>query len=240
MVAHIMTIDRARWFAAFRDITNATNERTMVASALGRAGVGNNAPLYDLASKVAAAAAVLLANFDSIILDWAARFSVGGTHLNFFIVKQLPVLPPQVFLEQVLPDWTYAELIVPRVLELTYTAHDLEPFARDLGYEGPPFRWDEERRHAIRCELDAIFGHLYQLDRSDLEWILDAQPPSESFRTLKEKEVNRWGEYRTQRLVLEAFDRLADARAKGREFQCLVNPPPADARVAHKTTKGVV
>ncbi len=120
------------WLTAFRDITNATNERTVVSSAAGRSGVGNTAAVYELVPRVAAAAAMLLANFDSIVLDWAARFSVGGTHMNFFIVKQLPVLPPKAYLQEALPDLTYAELIIPRVLELTYTAHDLEPFARDL------------------------------------------------------------------------------------------------------------
>ena len=137
------------WLTAFRDITNATNERPAVSSAAGNAGVGNTAALYELAPKVAAAAAVLLGNFDSIILDWAARFSVGGTHMNFFIVKQLPVLPPEAFLDEGPSGVTYAELVIPRVLELTYTAWDLEPFARDLNYDGDPFPWDEERRHRL-------------------------------------------------------------------------------------------
>ena len=86
-----------------------------------------------------------------------ARSAIGGTDLSFFIVKQLPVLPPEVFLEKPY----FIEFIVPRVLELTYTAHDLDSFARDLGWDGPPFRWDEERRFLLRCELDAAFFHLY-------------------------------------------------------------------------------
>jgi hypothetical protein len=196
------------WLTAFRDITNATNERTVVSSPVGNSGVGNTAALYELAPKVAAAAAILLGNFDSIVLDWAARFSVGGTHMNFFIVKQLPVPPPETYLEELLPGLTYAELIVPRVLELTYTANDLEPFARDLGYDGPPFPWDEDRRHRLKCELDAIFAHLYHLDRKDLEWILDAPYPSASFPGLKRNELREFGEYRTQRYVLHAYDQL--------------------------------
>jgi len=51
--------------------------------------------------------------------------------------------------------------ILLRVLELTYTAWDLEAFAQDCGWNGPPFRWDEKRRFLIRCELDAGFFHLY-------------------------------------------------------------------------------
>ncbi|MXY44813.1 MAG: hypothetical protein F4Y50_12300 [Dehalococcoidia bacterium] len=100
-------------------------------------------------------------------------------------------------------------MVVPRVLELTYTAHDLEPFARDLGYDGPPFVWDEERRHRLRSELDAIYAHMYQLERIDLEWILDAPEPSASFPALKRNELREFGEYRTERYVLQAYDQLA-------------------------------
>lgn len=202
-------MDEPAWLTAFRDITNATNERTVLSSTIGKAGIGNTAAVYDLAPRVAAAAAILLANFDSLVLDWAARFSVGGTHMNFFIVKQLPVLPPEAFLDEAPSGGTYAELVIPRVLELTYTAWDLEPFARDLGYDGEPFPWDEDRRHRLKCELDAIFAHLYHLDRPDLEWILDAPYPSASFPGLKRNELKQFGEYRTQRYVLHAYDQMA-------------------------------
>ena len=147
---------------------------------------------------------------NSLPLDWAARLSVGGTDLSNFILKQLPVLPPQAYAQRHLHSaTTYAEMIVPRVLKLVYTSHDLEPFARDLGYEGPPFAWDEERRQRLKCELDAIFAHMYKLQRSELEWILDAEHPGVSFPTLKRQEIKRFGEFRTKRLVLEAYDELA-------------------------------
>jgi hypothetical protein len=42
-----------------------------------------------------------------------------------------------------------------------------------------------------------------------LEWILDAPYPSASFPGLKRNEIARWGEYRTQRLVLDYYDRLS-------------------------------
>jgi len=199
---------RERWVNALRSITNSTNERTTVASTLPASALGNSGVLIEI-EPVAAAAAVLVADMDSLVLDWAARFSVGGINMNFFIVKQLPVLPPEAFLDEALPGITYAELVIPRVLELTYTAWDLEPFARDLGYDGDPFPWDEDRRHRLKCELDAIFAHLYHLDREDLEWILDAPYPSASFPGLKRNELRQFGEYRTQRYVLHAYDQLA-------------------------------
>ena len=78
-----------------------------------------------------------------------------------------------------------------------------------MGYDGPPFTWDEERRHHLKCELDAIFAHMYGLDREELEWMLDPQHPSLSFPIVKEQEKEKFGEFRTKRLVLQAFDRLA-------------------------------
>ena len=145
---------------------------------------------------------------NSLVLDWAARLSVGGANLNFFIVKQLPVLPPDAYVERTRCGATWVELVVPRVLELTYGAIELRAFAEDLGYEGPPFPWNEERRHRLRCELDGIYAHMYGLSRSDLEWILDAAPPSASFPSLKQHELKAFGEYRTSRYVLHAFDQL--------------------------------
>ena len=104
---------------------------------------------------------------------------------------------------------SWVELVVPRVLELTYTSHELGGFASDLGYtEERPFPWDDARRHRIQSELDAIFSYVYRLDRSDVEWILDAPQPSSSFPSLKQHEMRRFGEYRTRQYVLEAFEQL--------------------------------
>lgn len=104
--------------------------------------------------------------------------------------------------------------IQPRVLELTYTSHDLKPWAQDLGYEGPPFLFDPERRALLRAELDAYYARLYGLSRDELRYVLDPADvmgpdyPSETFRVLKNNDIRQFGEYRTQRLVLEAWDRL--------------------------------
>lgn len=76
-----------------------------------------------------------------------------------------------------------------------------------------PFRWNDERRARIRAELDARIARLYGLTRDELRYILDPADiygpdfPGETFRVLKEKEIRQYGEYRTRRLVLEAWDR---------------------------------
>ena len=207
----IVRLNGADWLQVFRDITNSTNERTLISAYICESAVGHTGSLIDYESHArAVASALVLANMNSIPFDWTARLSVGGTHMSFFIVKQLPVLPPEAYLgkvRSVLP--TYVELIVPRVLELTYTADDLEGFARDVGFDGPPFPWDGCRRHCVQSEVDAIYGHMYGLERTDMEWILDPPLPSYSFPALKRDEIAEFGEYRTQRLVLSAYDQLA-------------------------------
>jgi hypothetical protein len=125
-----------------------------------------------------------------------------------FYVKQLPVIPPETYTEEDI------KFISTRVLELVYTAWDMQPFAKDMGYDGEPFIWDEQRRALLRAELDAYYAKLYGLDRDELLYILNPADvygedfPSETFRVLKNKEINKYGEYRTQRLVLEAWDRM--------------------------------
>jgi len=206
------------YLLGFRDITNATNERTTIDSLLPLSAVGNNLPLCILPVATGARlTAALQANLTSLVFDFVARHKVGGTHMNFFIIRQLPVLPPDAYEEEAL------DYIVPRVLELTYTSHDLAPFARDLGYEGAPFGWNPDRRHRLGCELDAYYAHLYGLTRDELRYILDPADvmgpdyPSVTFPGLKRKEIAEHGEYLTQRRVLEAFDALADQFANDKE-----------------------
>ncbi|MGB8295129.1 MAG: restriction endonuclease, partial [Polyangia bacterium] len=189
---------RRGWFLGWRDICRSTDERTVISAFLPRTGVGHQFPLC-FAEESPPLVACLGAVLGSLALDYCARQKVGGTHLTFFIVNQLPVIPPATFQAPI--PWLIAEApavtwFASRVLELTYTAHDMTPFARDLGCDGPPFRWDETRRTQIRAELDAAFLHLYGLDRSDAEWILD------SFPVLKKNEESKLGEFRTKRLVL--------------------------------------
>jgi len=195
------------WLMGWRDITNATNERTVIAPAISVAGVGNKMPLIFPRTSPAETAA-LIGNLAALPFDFTARQKIGGTSLNYFILYQFPVLPPCAYSEE---DLTF---IVPRVLELSYTSHSMTPFARDLGYDGLPFAWDEDRRAHLRSELDAWYALAYGLNRDELRYVLDpkdlmgADYPSETFRVLQKNEINKYGEYRTQRLVLAAYDAL--------------------------------
>ncbi len=152
--------------------------------------------------------AALYANWSSLVFDWIVRQKLSGSNMSFYLVKQLPIFRPSFYSANDL------QFIVPRVLELTFVARDLNGWAADLGYSQKPFNYDTKRRAKIRAELDAYFAYLFRLSRDELRYILDpadimgAEYPSESFRVLKNKEMNEYGEYRTQRLVLEAWDKL--------------------------------
>ena len=150
------------WLIGWRDITRAVDQRTVFASLIPRAAVGHKFLLM-MPSVEPRLTAALYGNLCSFALDYTARQKVGGSSLTYFTMRQLPVIAPAVYGRAAL--WTPASRVVdwllPRVLELTYTAWDLEPFAQDCGWSGPPFRWDEERRFLLRCELDAAFFHLY-------------------------------------------------------------------------------
>jgi hypothetical protein len=195
------------WFLAFKDVTASTNERTVIFSMIPKYGVGHTAPLV-FSNKSPTEMCALCANLNSIVTDYCARTKVAGLHLTYFYLKQLPILPPHAY--------TPVDLafITSRVLELTYTSYSMTPFARDLGYEGGPFLWDEDRRALLRAELDAWYARAYGLTRDELRYILDPADvmgtdyPSETFRVLKNNEMKKFGEYRTQRLVLDAWGRM--------------------------------
>ena len=215
-----------KWLMGWRDICRATDERTVIASVLPTVGVGHTMPLLTTVWDARQTSA-LLGNLCSLVLDFCARVKIGGTHLTYSYLKQFPVIPPERYTE---PD---LDFITPRILELTYTAKDMAPWATALisgwkldngnwkpGTPEPirrsplvPFPFDQERRAVLRAELDAYYARLYGLDRNELRYILDPEDvmgndyPSETFRVLKDREIREYGEYRTQRLVLEAWDR---------------------------------
>lgn len=144
--------------------------------------------------------------------------------------------------------------ILPRVLELTYTAWDLATFGKDVGFNGPPFKWDSGRRFLIRCELDAAFFLLYLPSETNGGWrFLDSEAPAtrqsllaasptprdavsyimDTFPIVQKNEQKAHGEYRTKRVILEIYDAMSEAIRTGRPYQTRLDPPPADPRCCH-------
>lgn len=195
------------WFIGFKDITSATNTRTMIASVLPYTAIGNKVPVL-LADHPARSAACFLANLNSLAYDFACRQKIGNVTLNWYIVRQTPVFPPETF-EQTFKGTQLRDWVAERVAELTYTAHDLDAWGDDLGFADDPYIWNGDRRREIRVDLEALFFSLYELTEDEVDHVL------ESFWSVKEDEVNEYGEYRLKKQVLDRLD----------EFQSLSSSP---------------
>ena len=205
------------WLCGWCDVTSSTNERTAIPAFLPRSAVGHKFPLM-LPSVSPNLVSSLIAAQSSLVFDFVSRQKIGGITMALFVWKQLPV-PTPAMLEP------YLSFIVPRVLELVYTAYDIAPLARDLGDEGEPFRWNEDRRAQLRAELDAFFFRLYGVDdRDDVDYIC------ETFQTetggLKHNDIKSYGTYRTKDMVLAAYDAMAAADGAGVRYGSPLVPSP--------------
>jgi hypothetical protein len=233
---------KRKWFLGFRNAISAVaDSRSIAFVIIPRVAVGNSLPLlfcYD----DPISSAILLANFNSFVLDYIGRQKACGGNLNFYVVKQLAILPLNTYVEPcpwssknpqkkdtelTLKDW-----ILSNTIELIYTAWDLSDFAKDCGYIGPPFRWDEERRFLLRCELDGAFFILYRIENSDVNYIMD------TFPIIKRKDLQKYGEYRTKLTILDIYDRMQQAIESGEPYQTLIDPAPTDPSVAHLPKDG--
>ena len=211
-----------KWLFAFRDIARGVDMRTFIIAPIPDAkGVGHTATLL-YAERGCMPGASLYGMMSSLIFDYTTRQKIGGTHVSISFVKQFPVLTP----DQI-PS-TMQWQIVKRVAELCYFNHNMDGWASELWEEmseeqrselpqlgaHQPWVYNPERRAILQAELDAIFAHLYGLDTEDLRYILDPEDIcgkgciNETFRVLKDNEIRQYGEYRTKRLVLEAWNKF--------------------------------
>ncbi|AZQ38104.1 SAM-dependent DNA methyltransferase [Streptomyces cyaneochromogenes] len=208
------------WTIGFRKICRASDERTVITYAFPRAGLGDSGNI--LIPRNFEQSPLFYGNSVSMALDYVLRQKLGGTNLNFFQFEQLPFIAPEVIA-------LHASSLTPRILELTYTSHDMSPFARDLDDTGTPFRWDPSRRAVIRAELDALFFHLYGITRDDTAYILD------TFNVVRDNDIKAHGEYRTKNLILAEYDRMAAAgltlenpltEGESGTYRSTLTPPP--------------
>jgi hypothetical protein len=218
------------WCIAYKSVTAPSNMRTMIAAIVPRCGVGNSMamllPQSGAESDYARSAPLLMANLSSMAFDFALRQKVQGQNLNWFIVEQSVVIAAARFNDPLPATFakamraaklmnghhehpTVADFVIPQVLALTYTAHDMAPFARDLGYVDaagqvlPPFVWNDEERRIRLAALDALFFWLYGLGIDDAAYIMD------TFPIVREQDTKAFGSYRTKDDVLANLQILA-------------------------------
>jgi hypothetical protein len=202
---------------AFKQVTSPTNVRSMIAALVPKSGVGHSMSvvLPDIwSSESKRSLTLLLSNFNTFAFDYLGRQKLQGQNYSLYILEQLPVIAPARFDEPLPatfakamraaklmnghhPHPTVADFVVPQVLALTYTAHDMAPFARDLGFVDtkgevlPPFVWDDEERRTRLAALDALFFYLYGINADDAEYILN------TFPIVREHDLKEFGSYRT-------------------------------------------
>jgi hypothetical protein len=210
------------WTVCFRDIARATDARTMIAAAVPLVGLGNTAPalIPENVESYRQQAALWLGNLGALVFDYVTRQKTQSTHLNWYIVEQLPVIPSEQYGRVQFGRKTAGEVVRDIVLELTYTSNDMASFARDMGYVNeqgevrPPFVWNEERRLRLRAKLDAVYFHLYGItDREDVRYIYS------TFPIVEREETAAHGRYLSRDLCLAYMNALAagdpDADVRG-------------------------
>ena len=190
----------------FKHVTAPTNIRSIIATLIPGVGVGNSLPIISENEKGKISQeefSFMLANFNAIPFDFVARQKIQGQNLNWFIIEQLPVVPLDNFKMVSFGSKTAGEIISEAVLELVYTAHDMAPFAHEMGYVGengevkPPFAWDEERRLHLRAKLDAVFFHLYGVtEHNDVRYVFS------TFPIIRKQEKDNYGIYKSCELCL--------------------------------------
>jgi hypothetical protein len=202
------------WHLGMKHVTAATNMRSMIAGIVPACGAGNSLPIIDCSGD-AKQAALSLSCMNSTPFDFALRQKVQGQNLNWFIVEQLPIIPPAAYARTFGPKCA-ADIVKAAVLELTYTAHDMAPFARDMGHvdgDGnvlPPFIWNEDRRLHLRAKLDALYFILYGVydpenptaSRDDIRYIYS------TFPIVERQETAAHGTYRSRDLCLAYINTL--------------------------------
>ena len=191
------------YILTYKRITAATNVRTMIAAVGPHAAYEINANNILLPTETEVVACCCIVScLNSMAFDYVVRQKIQGVTLNWYIVEQLPLITPDAYNRE-FGATTARDLVRDHVLRLTYTAHDMAPFARDLGYDGEPFIWDEEERRHLRARLDALYFHLYGLSRDDAEYVLD------TFPIVRREDEATFGTYRTRDMTLAYMNALA-------------------------------
>ena len=194
------------WTLVWRDISNVTNERTVIVAAVPAKYAFNHKACLLMPDCNELKAACLMAMLNSLVVDFVQRLKQANANVSLFYLKQLPILPPEAFAP------ADVEFIASRVAMLTRTADDINAVWLT---EYPAYTFQEPReRLMIRAQLDAYIAKMYGLTHEELQYILDPKEvmgpkhPSETFESLKNKEIKLYGEYLTQRLVLTAYDAI--------------------------------
>lgn len=218
------------WCIALKDVTSVTNARSIIAALIPKVAAGHTLPLIasqELTSTVEIEGQsigykdfgpIVLANLNAIVLDYLARQKINSNHVAWFMLQQLPFAPPSAYTRK-FGSKSAASIVKEDVLALTYTAHDMVPFARDMRYTGKPFQWDETDRARRRARLDALYFMLYFPTKTKEEIAALRETAEYIFSTfpiVEREDMATHGRYLSRDLCLAYINALAagDADAK--------------------------
>ena len=191
------------WTIAYRRIARSTDARTMISTIVPKSGFGDSVFLLMPDVGLSATdASLVTGNLNSFSFDFIARQKLHGTNLSWYLMEQLPFIAPDDYGCRFGGTTAY-QIVRDHVMRLTYTAYDMRPFAQDVGYDGEPFTWDDEERRHLRARLDALYFHLYGLNKEDAEYVM------ETFPIVRRHDNTAFGFYRTRDMVLAYMNALA-------------------------------
>src|SRR5690625_585999 len=209
------------WMLAFRRVARSTDERSGLFTLLPGVPSGDSIFLAFPEHRDDQSPFALTASLNSFCLDYVVRQKISGMNMSFYLVNQFPVLPPVSYSTYLLT------FVSSRVMELSITSLDFCASSMPPNTTALPSRWNANRRFWLRAELDALYFHLYGIERDDVDYIM------ETFPIVKRKDEEKYGCYRTKDAILEIYDEMARCRAESREYETRLDPPPAHPSLAH-------
>jgi Eco57I restriction-modification methylase len=201
-----------RFALGFNDVCNTNNYRSLISALIPHAAYGNKLPILISEREDARVLLVfLVGNFNSIVCDYTARQKIQSRNLNKYILEQLPIVPREAYARK-FGNKSAADIVTGDVLALTYTANDMEPFARDMGYSGKPFKWDDADRARRRARLDALYFMLYfpSQTKAEIEALREtAHYIFSTFPIVEREDKAAHGRYLSRDLCLATINALA-------------------------------
>jgi len=197
----------------FCDVASPTNERSLIAALVPPNTIcGHKVPTIVLERGEPADILLWLGVTNSLTMDFIVRKKVALS-MSYTIMDSLPF--PR--------DWRRtagAETIIARAFALSAVGPEMAEFRRSAPgspgvQQGIIPAEDPDIRAQLMAEIDALVAHeVFGLTRDELRYVLDPDnllgegSGIETFKAQRNREKRQLGEYRTQRLVLEAWDRF--------------------------------
>jgi hypothetical protein len=187
-----------KWYIGVRGIASSTNERTLITAIVPRMAISYSINL--ILPKDPLVGMLLCSNLNTFILDFITRSKVSNNNISLFIIKQLPIQNYEYWSDKL------KEKVLENTLKLSATSNSLKSI---LKITENPFKlnsFEIKERFLLQCELDAIYTHLYGLEKEEIDYIL------ETFPIVKRKDINKYGNYRTKETILQMYDEFAWVR----------------------------